>query len=448
MDTGFPTVVWCLCWGLGFDLTLPFLAVVQGACPWARVWALPRQSWPAFVVRAFVAAFRGDPAKPGSALGCVCLDSEFGCAPPFLARVWCMCVGLHFSCTLLFLAGVFGAVPSCARSVRFPPPRGWAACGVGLCGSYAEGFAEGGVCGCGSRPCRVVALWWSPSRIPVLGPLVSAPPPPFVWVPRFSWCVRVAAGRSLLRWGVRRRVWGALSSGPSVAVWLWWAAAFGWVAPGSAGWSPGVLSGGPVGVVFGVAWLGGLPASCGVDAQLRGCVTDSPFFLLFHPSERAHSVAAWGFPPSCNFFLGGFACSSLCLPWAGARTGWYSVWLIRSLLLLWVAVGRARALCIGWVMYTLGLMACSVGLGAGSADWAVAPADFVKSWVRGGGVILFSPAPAVPGLTFWWQFVRAGCRCRGGGGLPTGVWWPLVHAWRAGVALSHGSGRVSFLSRL
>ena len=36
----------------------------------------------------------------------------------------------------------------------------------------------------------------------------------------------------------------------------------------------------------------------------------------------------------------------------------------------------------------------------------------------------------------------------GGGGLLTGVRWPLACAWRAGVALSHGCGRVSFLSRV
>ena len=65
MDTGFFTVLWCLCWGLGFPVTLPFLAAVQGACPWARVSAWPRHSWLAFVVRAFVAEFRGNPATPG-----------------------------------------------------------------------------------------------------------------------------------------------------------------------------------------------------------------------------------------------------------------------------------------------------------------------------------------------------------------------------------------------
>ena len=51
----------------------------------------------------------------------------------------------------------------------------------------------------------------------------------------------------------------------------------------------------------------------------------------------------------------------------------------------------------------------------------------------------------VAGLAFWWRLVRAGCRRRGGGVTLTGVWWPLAHEWRAGTALSHGFGRVSFL---
>ena len=53
MDTGFPIVVWCLCFGLGSAVTLPFLAVVWGACAWPRVSALPRYFWLRFVVCAF-----------------------------------------------------------------------------------------------------------------------------------------------------------------------------------------------------------------------------------------------------------------------------------------------------------------------------------------------------------------------------------------------------------
>ena len=61
-----------------------------------------------------------------------------------------------------------------------------------------------------------------------------------------------------------------------------------------------------------------------------------------------------------------------------------------------------------------------------------------------------SPCPCgaglvVAGLTFWWRFVQAGRRHRGGGVLLTGVWRPLARVWWAGVVLSNGCERVSFL---
>ena len=69
-----------------------------------------------------------------------------------------------------------------------------------------------------------------------------------------------------------------------------------------------------------------------------------------------------------------------------------------------------------------GLVACPVRLGAGSAGWAVAPAAFVRSWVRGGGAVPCPPGPAVP--VWWWRVYLSGCRLcgraaavRGGGGL-------------------------------
>ena len=111
-------------------------------------------------------------------------------------------------------------------------------------------------------------------------------------------------------------------------------------------------------------------------------------------------LEGWGFPPFVFFFVfflggAGFACSSLCLPCAGARTGWQTVWLIGSVLVLWVAAVRAPAPWAVWVMYTHWLVACPVGVGSG-AGRAVAPAGFVRSRVRGGGVVPCPSAPAVP----------------------------------------------------
>ena len=84
---------------------------------------------------------------------------------------------------------------------------------------------------------------------------------------------------------------------------------FGWVVPLC-------LFKGPV---FDAFCLGGLAASCGVGRRFGGCGLFSRPPLL----------------PPCFFSGGGPACSSLCLPWAGARTGRHSV--LSSGLLLAVA---------------------------------------------------------------------------------------------------------------
>ena len=212
--------------------------------------------------------------------------------------------------------------------------------------------------------------------------------------------------------------------------------------------------GGPVGVVFRVPWLGALPACCGVGARLRGCVSAPPPPFSFFPVGRWMRVPGWvGVPPFSVFFSGGVPCSSLRLSLGGARTGRHCVWLPASLLVLWVAAGRAPASWVGWVMYKLGPVACPVGLGAGSTGWVVAPAGFVRSWVRGGEVPPVSTRPcgarsSVAGLMFWWQFVRAERRRPWGEDILSGVWRPLARVWRPVVALSHGCGRLSFLSGL
>ena len=53
-------------------------------------------------------------------------------------------------------------------------------------------------------------------------------------------------------------------------------------------------------------------------------------------------------PPVFFFWGGGAACSSLCFPWAGARTGPHSVWSFGLLLAVAFCLG------VGWAMYTLG----------------------------------------------------------------------------------------------
>ena len=65
---------------------------------------------------------------------------------------------------------------------------------------------------------------------------------------------------------------------------------------------------GPLGVAFNVAWLGGLPASCGVSARLLGCVSAScptPFFFgLCCLFVSPFSFLWWGLPVPPSAFPG------------------------------------------------------------------------------------------------------------------------------------------------
>ena len=347
--------------------------------------------------------------------------------------LWCVCLGLGFSCTPLFLAGVLGRVPSCAPSARAPSPGGRAACGEGLRGGRCgRGFtppprlfflvflaAGGGICGFGSQPSCVVALLLSPLPVSVLGPLVSAPPPPLVWVffllcpcPCGRWpatsplgvCAGVSgvsfppALRRLCARGGRLFLAGLLPAGRGGS-------------PESYRRAPRVSTLALPG--FGAARL------CCVGARLRGCATVPTVFLLSGWPVDVCSCMGGASPYLCSFVWGGrFACSSLCPAWVGERTGRQTVWLTGLLLVLWVAAGRAPAQWVVWVMNTHGLVACPVALGSCSAGGAVTPGGFVRSWVRGGGAVPCPPGPAVS--VWWWQVELSGgnlcVRAASGGG--------------------------------
>ena len=334
---------------------------------------------------------------------------------------WCVCVCLGLACTPL-LSGLGVGACGLVRAPRPFPATFWWGClwrggGPGL---PRVGFAPppplsvfssgcGG--GCGFRPCRVVALWCPPLPVPVLGLLVSVPPSPFVWAAPLSFFFFFA-----------RHFSSGVCAGVSGCPFLVWAAAPGWALPGLAGLSSGVLLGGPVHVAFGVAWLGGWPASCVVGARLRGCVSVSCPPPLFFP------FLFWG-GGSCLFFP--LPSLGWCKHWsafdvANRVAGGACAWL-----------GRAPAPWVGWVMYTLGLLAFRVGLGSGSAGWAVAPGGLVSSWVKGVGFSV-SLRPCGAGL----NFLVAACVGGPSPSLP-GVRWPFAGVRRAGVALSHGCGRVS-----
>ena len=122
LDTGFPTVVWHVCFGLG--------------CAWARVSAALHHSWLGCCgVCVFVCVLRLYPATPGWGVpcGCVCLGSGFGCAPPLLARVL-GCVRVCVRAPLVPRHSLLGsAVCVCVLGLGFrlrPATPGW---GVGVC---------------------------------------------------------------------------------------------------------------------------------------------------------------------------------------------------------------------------------------------------------------------------------------------------------------------------
>ena len=312
-----------------------------------------------------------------------------------------------------------------------PPPPLIFSSGLPGCGR--------GVCGCGSWPRCVVALWWSPSPVPVLAPLVPAPPPPFLWVPPFCFLFFAVSvfvwpvACHFSRGGVRRRVWGVFWSGPSAAVWSWWAAFSGRASLGWAGWSPGVLSAGLLGVAFGVACQGSFPPSV---EWVRGfaVVRLSPPFSFFPASWRL-CAAGWVGPPAFCFFFPGQGCLFLPSP----SPGWCTHWSANGVA-TWVAVGLVggRGPCPGpvrlvvYVHAPAGGPSCRVRLGLRQLG-GCASRDGEVMGLRGRDVPCF-PAAAV---LFWWWRVLLSCggfrgrAAAGGGGgvVPTGMWCPPAHAW-------------------
>ena len=153
----------CVCSCACPPCTPPLLAGVchVGVCFWARVSAAPRHSWlGCWGVCVLVCVLLLYPASPGWGvrLGCVCLGSGFGCAPPLLAGVWavcvlvcvlrlhpatpdwgarcgCVCLGSGFGCAPPLLAGLC-VVGVCARALVLAAPRhswlGFVVCGLAV----------------------------------------------------------------------------------------------------------------------------------------------------------------------------------------------------------------------------------------------------------------------------------------------------------------------------
>ena len=283
--------VWCgrACWGPGFGCSPPLLGEVLGCvCACVHVprgllhllvgcavrgcvvgpGLLPRPATPGWVVRAcvFVCAPRLYPAFPGWAVLCgrTCWARVLAVPRPSWLGCWGVCADV--------------------RVPRLPPPllggRLWRGCVrvlplPGLPPPPPLWFSFGG------------ALWCLSLVVPVLGIVVSVPPSLLSRAAfLFSFCPSVVCVRvfwvSLL----------PLGRCPRLGV-----AGFGWKGP----WCP----------------FGG---SC-----LR-CRLGGGFGRLLWCGWAVWWLWAVLPPPPRVFFWAGSACSSLCLPWAGAGTGRHSVW--------------------------------------------------------------------------------------------------------------------------
>ena len=216
----------------------------------------------------------------------------------------CVCVFGFRLLSGFFLAWVLGCVASCVRHVRFlspsgRPPVAWGCAvlpWVGFVPPLPFGFFlffAGGV------SLRVVLWLCDVSRWLFRSWVLCSPPP----LPlSFGLRLRVICFPSLPQRGVCRRVRGVLSfGGPLLLVgcrrfWLGGPPVFLWGVPSS------------------------VPSRWGVSPPLVG--------------GRFRGCGPFSCPPPLFFFRGGSACSSLCLPLAGARTDRHSVWLTGLLLAL------------------------------------------------------------------------------------------------------------------
>ena len=300
-----------------------------------------------------------NPASPGWGLGWVCLGTVCGVVP----LVWAVCGVRGWASVSTCFWDVCGFVGAPLAPRRFRFRRAVWACVLGPGLGCTQPFWAG-LSGCVF--CAFVFPLFFLFFVP--GFVVPVPPSPF------------------FRAGLVALFFFFSFPCPFSP----WAAVTGLVLPVLGGWSPcasvGVLSSVPSGGGFGRLWW------CW-RAVWR-------LWAVFVP-----------FPPPPSFFSlgggGGLACSSLCLPWAGARTGLHSV--LSSGLLSSVAFCVAEfrphgsgGLCTRWARRP-SLPGLVLALPAGRLRQAAA-----CGFGLGGCSCSFPFPSAVPAVIFW--VVRHRCR--------------------------------------
>ena len=280
------------------------------------------------------------------------------CCPSSVGCLWCSWLGFGFG--LLMGRVWFRACPAC------PPSFPVSACGVGV------------RAGPGSRLCPALRGWvvgvcflrfFFFAGCPCPGPCGPCPPIPFLsgWAAGsffFSWCVSACFGVPF----------------PGGPLFLAWCCQFR-------------LGGPPVpprGPCLRCLLGGGLAASGGVGGRFGGCG-------LFSPP-----------PPLAFFWVGGIACSSLCLPWLAHALARIQCclpgccWRLRS---VWPCSGP-----VGRVHYVHGeLSAPSCRVRSWLCRPGGCPGGCLWLWVRGLGLfvsfplcgagfnLLGGPPPLLPG---------------------------------------------------
>ena len=193
----------CVCSCARSACGLPLLAGVRGVavCVWARVSSAPRHPWlgcRGVCVLVCVLLLYAASAGPGVWLGCVCLDSGFGCAPALLAWVLgCVCARVRalLAACHSWLGCVVWVCVFCLGSRLRPATPRWGLCCVG--------WLLRDTCLCAVVPCVLCALsgFVAPGGRRCLAPLRV----PWLWpaaclsgVPRGpAWCAAPRPVRSL-----------------------------------------------------------------------------------------------------------------------------------------------------------------------------------------------------------------------------------------------------------